>query len=199
MRACASVCGCVRACMCTCLYACLCPYMCAYVPACVCLCVWVGELTWSAETWLGAQLARDRERQESMARCNCHTPNSNVTLCTSIVLWVLSNVQGVTRRRRRCVGALVQSILQSTGLVTTQKLHSTHFIHHTHMVSSCKVHRHYRNCKDTQLLVSIGHVTVCQSDPIQTHKIMQCTVHKLAFSIIKFQLSCITNSWSWKD
>ena len=30
---------------------------------------------------------------------------------------------------------------------------------HTHMVSSCKVHRHYRDGKDAQLLVSIGHVT----------------------------------------
>ena len=116
VRACMCVSGCGCGCVCVhvCMHAWVCAYMCACVPAHVCLWVWVGELMWSVETWFGAQLARDRERQESMASCNCHTPSSNVTLCTSIVFWTLPNVlngQGVKRRRRRCVGAHVQSIL----------------------------------------------------------------------------------------
>ena len=103
---------------------------------------------------------------------SCHTPNSNVTLCTSIVFWILPyvlNGQGVKRRRRRCVYAQVQSILQSTGFVIyNTKLHSTHFVHHTH--TRC----HPVKCtaitgigKDAQLLLSISHVTVSQSDPVR--------------------------------
>ena len=38
---------------------------------------------------------------------------------------------------------------------------------HTHMVSSCEVHRHKRDGKDAQLLLSIGHLTVSQSDPVR--------------------------------
>ena len=37
----------------------------------------------------------------------------------------------------------------------------------THMVLSCKVHHYNRDGKDAQLLVSIGHVTVSQSDPVK--------------------------------
>ena len=95
------------------------------------------------------------------------------------------------------------SVKYSIGYNT--KLHSTHFIYYTHMVSSCKVHRHNRDGKDAQLLVSIGHVTVNQSDPLKAHKIMQYTVHKLAFSVIKFTranlleqcLVPLNNDWCW--
>ena len=128
VRACVHVCvcecvwvlTCVHVCVIVCVGACVHACMSVWVHVCMCACVCIfvcggrGELTWSAETWFGAQLARDRERQESMASCNCHTPSSNVTLCTSIVFWTLPNVlngQGVKRRRRRCVGAHVQSIL----------------------------------------------------------------------------------------
>ena len=61
----------------------------------------------------------------------------------------------------------------------------------THTVSSCKVHHHNRDGKDAQIL---DHVIVSQSDQVKPHIIMQYTVHKLAFSVIKFQLSCITTS-----
>ena len=168
---CCCVC-CVRECVhvrvCVHVYVLVCVLVCVHVCMCACMCVFVGvgcgELTWSAETWFSAQLARDRERQESMASCNCHTPNSNVTLCTSIIFWILPNVlngQGVKRRRRRvceCTCAVRYRIGYNT------KLHSTHFIHHTHMVLSCKVHLHNWNGKDAQLLVNIDHVNVSQSD-----------------------------------
>ena len=48
------------------------------------------------------------------------------------------------------------------------KLHFIHFVPHTHMVLSCKVHHYNRDGKGAQLLVSIGHVTVSQSDPVKT-------------------------------
>ena len=44
------------------------------------------------------------------------------------------------------------------------KLHFIHFVPHTHMVLSCKVHHYNRDGKDARLLISIGHVTVSQSD-----------------------------------
>ena len=76
-------------------------------------------------------------------------------------------------------------------IVYNTKLHSTHLVHHTNTVSSCKVHHHNRDGKDAQIL---DHVIVSQSDQVKPHIIMQYTVHKLAFSVIKFQLSCITTS-----
>ena len=123
-------CCCCRVCVCVCVcmhvyvflrvYACV--HVCVNVCTCACMYVYVCvggggcELTGQQRPGWGAQLARDRERQESMA--SCHTLNSNVTLCTSIVFWILPkglNGQGVKRRRRRrrrrCVGAHVQSIL----------------------------------------------------------------------------------------
>ena len=42
------------------------------------------------------------------------------------------------------------------------------YLTHTHMVLSCKVYHYNRDGKDAQLLVSIGHVTVSQSDPVKT-------------------------------
>ena len=47
---CVCACVCMRACMCKCLCACMHECMRTFGPACVC--VYVGGLTWSAETWL---------------------------------------------------------------------------------------------------------------------------------------------------
>ena len=68
-----------------------------------------------------------------MASCNCHTPNSNVTLCTSIIFWILPNVlngQGVKRRRRRrrvceCTCAVRYRIGYNTK-ITFHSFHTSH-------------------------------------------------------------------------
>ena len=103
VRVCVCVRSCVRASVCACVRVYMCVYMCACVLACMCMCVRVGELTGQQRPSWGAQLARDCERQESMA--SCHTLNSNVTLCTGIVVWILPNVlngQGCKEEEEVC-------------------------------------------------------------------------------------------------
>ena len=169
---CVRVCACARACVSACVHACM--SVCVHLGLRVYVCMWVEWRGQQGPSW-GAQLARDRERQGSMA--SCHTLNSNMTLCTSIVFWILPNVlngQGVKRRRRRrrrrrrCVCVHMCKAFCKVQDCLQHKLHFIHFVPHTHMVLSCKVHHYNRDGKDAQLLVSIGHVTVSQSDPVKT-------------------------------
>ena len=100
---CVCVCACMRACVSACVHACVhaCISVCVHAGLRVYVCMWVEWRGQQGPGW-GALLARDCERQGSMA--SCHTLSSNMTLCTSIVFWILPNAlngQGVKRRRRR--------------------------------------------------------------------------------------------------
>ena len=109
------VCACASVCECVCVWvrvrACVhaCMSVCVHVCMCACACVFVGVGRWIDVVSRDLVWCPTGKRPWKTGKYGeLSYTNSNVTLCTSIVFWILPNVlngQGVKRRRRRCASA----------------------------------------------------------------------------------------------